>query len=115
MLMSIGMISSVPYADENDVSPVGTRLVVRRPRVPGEFLGPFALCSIQVFAQAVENGAIADLGMTIALRIVGSGESVDDLIFRAEVGHLLLAIFVPLSEIMVWGSPKQHTMFCQRT
>jgi len=26
----------------------------------------------------------------------------------------LLAKFVPLSKIMVWGSPKRHTIFCQK-
>ena len=67
---------------------------------PGEFLGPFALCSLQAFAQAVENGAIADLSLTNALEIIGSGEPVGDLVFRTEVGHLL-AKFISLSEIMV--------------
>ena len=45
-----------------------------------EFLSPFALCSIQTFAQTVEDGAIVDLVLIIALSIVWSGKSVGDLI-----------------------------------
>ena len=61
-----------------------------RPRALREFPSPFALFSIQAFPQAVEDGVIADLGLTIALRIVRSGELAGDLIRRAEVGHLLV-------------------------
>jgi len=38
----------------------------------------------------------------------------DDLVLGVKAGHLL-AKFVPLSEMMVWGNPKRHTMFCQGT
>ena len=74
MLMSTGMITFVPYANENGISPVGTRLGSVGPKHPGEFLDPFALCSIQAFTlqafvQAINDGMIADLGLTIALRI----------------------------------------------
>jgi len=44
----------------------------------------------------VEDGAITDLGLTIALRIVGRGESVGDLILRAEAGHLLAGKICPV-------------------
>jgi len=36
-----------------------------------------------------------------------------DFVFGAKVGYLL-ENFVPLSEVIVWGSLKWHTMFCQR-
>jgi len=38
------------------------------PEHPGEFLSLFALCSFQAFAQAIEDGAIVDIGLTIALK-----------------------------------------------
>ena len=38
----------------------------------------------------------------------------DDLVLGVKAGHLL-AKFVLLSEMMVWGNPKRHTMFCQGT
>ena len=62
----------------------------------GKFLGPYALCSVQVFAQAVEDSTITDLGLTIALRITGPGESAADLILRAEASHLLAGKFCPI-------------------
>ena len=54
------------------------------PEYSGEFLCPFALCSVQ----AVEDSTIADLSLTIVLRIIGCGESTSDLILSAEAGHL---------------------------
>jgi len=39
---------------------------------------------------------IIDLGLTIALRIVRCGESVGDLILRAEAGHLLTGKVCPI-------------------
>ena len=39
---------------------------------------------------------ISDIGLTIALRIVGSGEPMGDLILRAEVGHLLAGKVCPI-------------------
>jgi len=54
-----------------------------------EFLNPFVLCSILVFAWAIEDGTIADLSLTIAFRIIGHGESAGDLILSAEAGHLI--------------------------
>ena len=76
------------------------------PENPGEFLGPYALCSVQAFAQAVEDSTITDLSLTIALRITGLGESVGILYLEQKRAIFLLTNFVPLSEIMVWGSPK---------
>ena len=38
---------------------------------------------------------IVDLGLNIALRIVGSEESVGNLVLRAEVGHLLAGKVYP--------------------
>jgi len=58
---------------------------------------PFALSRL---AQAVEDNAIAYFGLTVALRRVGGGEPVGDLVFGAEVRYLL-AKLVPLSEMMV--------------
>jgi len=81
---------------------------------PGEFLDQFAFYTIQTFAQVVEDDAINDLGLTIALRIVGSGESVSDLILIAKVGHLLAGIVCLVVGDNSMGSPKQHTMFCQK-
>jgi len=66
------------------------------PEHPRDFLGPSVFCSIQAFVQAIENGAIADLGLTTALRIVGSGEPTGDLILRAEVVHLLAGKLCPI-------------------
>jgi len=39
---------------------------------------------------------IADLGLTIVLRIVGSREPMNDLILRAEVGHLFAGKVCPI-------------------
>ena len=39
---------------------------------------------------------IADLGLTIALRIVDSGDPVGDLVFRIEVSHLLVGKVYPI-------------------
>jgi len=46
MLMSTEMFASVPYANENGISPVGTRLVILQVQsIPGSFSAhlPFAL------------------------------------------------------------------------
>jgi len=39
-----------------------------------EFFGSSSLCALQAFAQTVEDGTIADLSLTVALRIIGRGE-----------------------------------------
>ena len=61
--------------------------------------------------QAVENGAIANLGLTIASRIVGSGEPASDLILRAEVGHLLAGKLCPIIGDNGVRKSEGHTMF----
>jgi len=68
-----------------------------------EFLGPFALCCIQAFVQIVKDGVIADLSLTITLRIVGSEEPVGDLILRIKVSYLLAGKVYLAVGIMVWG------------
>ena len=78
----------------------------------GEFLGPFALCSIQAFVQAIEDGSNADLSLTIALRIIGHGESmghgesIGNLILSAEAGHLLAGKDCPVVGDNGVGKPK---------
>ena len=46
--------------------------------------------------EAVKDGAIVDLGLTIALKIVGSREPVGDLVLKVEVGHLLAGKVYPI-------------------
>jgi len=79
-----------------------------------KFLSPFAIWFVQAFTQAVEDGMIDDLSLTIALRIIGRGESIGNLILSTDAGTFLLLKFIPLLGILVWGSPKRHTIFCQR-
>jgi len=83
------------------------------PEHSGEFLHPFAFSFVLTFEQVVENGAAVDLSLTIALRIMRSEKSMGDLVLGTEVGYLL-AKFIPLSEMMIWGSLKRHSIFCQR-
>ena len=58
------------------------------PEHSGEFLCPFAFNFIQTFALAVEDGAVAYLSLTIALRIVRRGESMGNLVLGAEATYL---------------------------
>ena len=52
----------------------------------GKFLRLFVFSFVQIFAQAIEDGAIVDLGLVIALRITRRGESMGDFVFGAEAG-----------------------------
>ena len=72
-----------------------------------KFLISFDLCSVQVFAQSVEDGSIA-------LRIIERGESVGDLLLSAKAEHLLANKICPVIRNNGVGSLKRHTMFCQK-
>jgi len=82
-----------------------------RPRHSGKFLHPFAFSFVQIIAQVIEDGTVADLSLTIALRIIRRGESMGDVLLDPCTGYLL-AKLVLLSEMIVWESLKQYTMFC---
>jgi len=41
------------------------------PEYSGEFIFPFTFSFAQTFAQLVEDGAVADFSLAIALRIIG--------------------------------------------
>ena len=72
-----------------------------------KFLISFDLCSVQAFAQAVEDGSIT-------LRIIERGESVGDFILNTKTGHLLANKICPVIGNNGVGSLKRHTMFCQK-
>ena len=76
-----------------------------------KFLDPFAFCSVQTFTQAIKNGMIADLSLTIAFRIIGCGESIDDLIISTEAGHLHASEVCLVVGDNGVGGPKRHMMF----
>jgi len=54
----------------------------------------------------VEDGTIADLSLTVAMRVIGHGESVGDLILRAEAGHLLTGKVCPIVRINGMGESE---------
>ena len=62
-----------------------------------KFLCPFAFGPTQNFAQVAQDGAVADFGLTFALKIIGRGESMCDFALVTETCHLLTK-FVSLSE-----------------
>ena len=46
--------------------------------------------------QAVEDGAFVDLSLTIAFRIIESGELLGDLVSKIEVGYFLASKVCPV-------------------
>jgi len=100
MLKSTGIIAYVPYARENGgFVGRGTFGCPVSPEHSEEFLRIFVFSFAQNFAQVVEDSAVADFGLVVALRIIGRGESMCNFVLVTETRHLL-AKFVPLSEIM---------------
>ena len=73
---------------------------------PEEFLGPYAIYSIQAFTRAIKDDTIADLGLTIALRIVESGDPIGDHVFRTKVSHLLVGKVYPIVRDNCMGKSK---------
>ena len=59
------------------------------PEYSRKLFDPFALSLTEAFAQAVEDGAIVDLGLAITLWVVWRRERVADLILGIEGGYLL--------------------------
>jgi len=66
------------------VSPVGIRLVVRYAHTtPGSFLTHLSFALPRLLQQAIENGAIVDLSLAIALWVVRCRDLVGDLVLGA--------------------------------
>ena len=90
MLMSTGMIASVPYANgeqsftDQDAfdGPVG-------PEHSGEFLHPFAFSFVQTFVQAVKDSVVTDFSLAIALGIMRFRELMGDFLLGVEACYLL--------------------------
>jgi len=64
--------------------------------------------------EAVDDGMITDLGLTIALRIVGHEKSVGNLILRTKAGDLLSVKVCPIVRDNGVGESEATTMFCHR-
>ena len=55
----------------------------------GEFLHPFSFSFVQTFAQAIEDGAVADFSLAVASRVIRYGEAMSDLVLGTKASYLL--------------------------
>ena len=80
-----------------------------------ELLNSFTLSLTEALVQAIEDGVIIDLGLTVVLRVDGIENWWAILYLTQKVVTSLLVKFVPLSEIIVCGKPKRHKCSAIRT
>ena len=85
------MMASVPYANENGVSPVGGSICLEHCWM---FFDPFALSLVKALAQAVKDGMIAYFHLTITLW--RRKEPMEDLVLGTEGGHFLVGEVRPV-------------------
>jgi len=55
---------------------------------PRSFYTHLPFIFIKILARPIEDSAVVDLGLVVALWIIGGGESVGELVFRTAVLHL---------------------------
>ena len=114
MLTSTGMIASVLYANEDRVLPVETHLVVMFQTTLGSFSTLLPLILSTFLYRLSRMVRLLILAWTLPLRLIGREESMYDLVFGTETGHMLAGRIRSAVGYDGIGSPKRHLMFCLR-